>query len=85
MNKPHVSIVRKFESPDRTQWGLCDGKTIIIDIIPGIQTDGTYFWLDCFSDEIGYIRKKLGLSIFRNVDLQYPVYNCYHITIGNVK
>jgi hypothetical protein len=85
MNKPHVSIVRKFELPDRTKWGLCDGKTIIVDIIPGIQTDGIYFWLDCFSDEIGYIRKNLGLSIFRDVNVQYPIYNCYHVTIGNVK
>ena len=85
MNKPHVSIVRKFESPDKTNWGLCDGEIIVIDIIPGIKTDGIYYWLNCFSYKIGYIRRSLGLSTFRDVNTEYPIYTCYHITIGNVK
>ena len=84
MNKPHVSIIRKFEQPKRDLWGACDGKTIIVDIEPGIQTDGIYFWLDCFSDEIGYIRRSLGLSTFRERD-GFSDYNSYHITIGNTK
>jgi hypothetical protein len=84
-NKPHVSIVRKFETPDKTRWGVCDGKSIIVDVIPGVETDGTYFWLDCFSDEIGYIRRNLNLSTFRNDNSQYVIYDTYHITIGNVK
>ena len=85
MNKPHVSIIRKFECPDRTKWGLCDGKTIVVNIMPGIETDGTYYWLNCFSDEIGYIRRNLGLSTFRDVNPEYVIYSTYHITIGNVK
>lgn len=84
MNKPHISIVRKFETPDRTNWGLCDGKSIIVDVYPGIQTDGLYYWIDCFSDEVGYIRRSLGLSTFRERD-GFSDYGCYHITIGNTK
>lgn len=85
MNKPHVSIVRKFEEPNRKEWGIHDGETITVDVYPGVQTDGLYFWLDCESDEVGYLRRRLGLSTFRNVNEEYPIYNCYHITIGNTK
>jgi hypothetical protein len=85
MNKPHVSIVRKFETPDRKNWGMYDGDTILVTVYPGIRTDGTYFWLDCDSDEVGYIRRLLGLTTFRNTNPEYPIYDCYHITIGNVK
>jgi len=85
MNKPHVSIVRKFEKPDRTYWGIHNGKSIIVDVIPGIQTDGLYYWLDCFSDEVGYLRRRVGLSTFRDDNNSFAIYSCYHITIGNVK
>jgi len=84
-SKPHVSIVRVFEEPKHEEWGLHDGESIIIDVIPGIQTDGVYYWLDCFSDEVGYLRRRLGLSTFRDDDDSFVLYNCYHITIGNVK
>jgi hypothetical protein len=83
MNSAHLSIVRKFECPTRAQWGRHEGETIIIDVIPGIQTDGMYFWLDCFSDEVGYLRRMLGLKTFR--ENQWSDYNCYHITVGNLK
>lgn len=84
MNLPHVTIVREFETPDRTNWKKHDGETITVQVMYGIETDGTYFWLDCFSDEIGYLRRMLGLRTFRD-DYRYNVYNTYHITIGNVK
>ena len=85
MNKPHVSIVRKFEEPNREAWGLNDGDPIIVDVESGIQTDGLYFWLDCWSDEVGYLRRRLGLCTFRDDDDRYPRFGCYHITIGNLK
>lgn len=84
MNKPHVSIIRKFEQPDRTNWGIYDNSSIIVDILEGVQTDGLYYWLDCFSDEVGFLRRKMGLSTFREGD-GFSSYNCYHVTIGNVK
>ena len=84
MNKPHISIVRKFETPNRKMWGKHDGETIIVDVEPSVQTDGLYFWLDCWSDEVGYIRRLLELKTFREND-GYSDYGCYHITIGNVK
>ena len=84
MNKPHISIVRSFEEPNRDRWGEYEGKEILIDVFDGVQTDGLYFWLDCFSDEVGYIRRSLGLPTFREND-GWSDYNCYHITIGNVK
>jgi len=84
MNKPHVSIVRSFETPDRRRWGEFEGQEILVDVFDGVQTDGVYYWLDCFSDEVGFVRRSLGLKTFREAD-GWSDYNCYHITIGNVK
>ena len=81
--KSHVSIVRVFEKPDKSKWGLYNGSTIRVVYYPSVHTDGVYFWLDCDSDEIGFIRRSLLLSTFRNTESQYDL--CYHITIGNSK
>ena len=84
MRPAHVSIVRLFEEYNPKNWGKYDSQTIVVDYEPGVYTDGTYFWLDCWSDEIGYIRRSLGLSTFRERD-GFSNYDCYHITIGNLK
>ena len=83
MAKPHISIVRKFEEPDRTLWKKYDGLSLIIDCFPGVETDGIYYWIDCLSDEVGHVRRSLGLKTFRQDE--WSDYNTYHITIGNVK
>jgi hypothetical protein len=83
--KTHVSIIRSFERPDKSRWGDYDGLPIQITYYPIVQTDGVYFWLDCYSDEIGFIRRSLLLSTFRNTDYRYPIYDRYHITVGNTK
>ena len=84
MNKPHISIVRGFETPNMTRWGEFEGQTILVDVFDGVNSDGVYYWLDCFSDEVGFVRRSLGLKTFREND-GWNDYNCYHITIGNVK
>jgi hypothetical protein len=85
MRPAHVSIVRLFESvPNRSQWGKYDGQSIVVEYEPGVQSDGLYYWLDTWSDEIGFIRRSLGLSTFRERD-GFSDFGCYHITIGNVK
>lgn len=82
----HVSIVRLFEEvPNREDWGAYDGSAIRVTYYPSVQTDGIYYWLDVYSNEIGFIRRSLGLSTFRNTNPNYPMYSCYHLTIGNTK
>jgi hypothetical protein len=83
--KSHVSIIRVFERPEKKNWGLYDGCSICITYYPSIQTDDTYYWLDCYSDEIGFVRRSLLLSTFRDTDYRYPIYDRYHITIANTK
>ena len=84
MRPAHVSIMRLFEECNRKNWGKYGGQSIVVEYEPGIQTDGLYYWLDCWSDEVGFIRRSLGLSTFREND-GYSDYGCYHITIGNTK
>jgi hypothetical protein len=81
MNDSHVSIVRIFEKPlDKDAWGRYNKEEIEVMYDPYINFDDTYFWLDAWSDEIGYIRRSLGLPTFRD---SHPY--SYHITIGNLK
>lgn len=85
MRPAHVSIVRLFESvPNRKAWGKYEGQSIVLEYEPGIQSNGLYYWLDTWSDEVGFIRRSLGLSTFRENN-GYSSFNNYHITIGNVK
>ena len=84
MNPAHISIVRVFEEPNKDRWGEFEGQTILVDVFDGVNSDGLYYWLDCFSDEVGFVRRSLGLPTFREND-GWSDYNCYHITIGNRK
>lgn len=85
MRPAHVSIVRLFEEvPDRSQWGKYEGQSIVLEYEPGIQSNGLYYWLDTWSDEVGFIRRSLGLGTFREGN-GHSDFNCYHITIANRK
>lgn len=80
MRPAHVSIVRLFETvPNREAWGKYGGASIVVEYEPGIQSDGLYYWLDAWSDEICHIRRTLFLPDFREG------HECHHLTIGNVK
>ncbi len=77
MYPPHITILRKDIEPFTTRDDLpCSA---VIEYEPGIKTDGLYYWLDVYSEEIGDIRESLGLSRYRDG------FNCYHVTIGNNK
>lgn len=73
----HISIVRPFEWPDRP-FSQFDGDKVDIQYYLPIRRDATYFWLDCMSDDIRNIRRKLGLQDYLKND-------CFHITLGNLK
>ncbi len=77
---PHVTICRKLiESPSYNNWRYRDNEVISISYSPILQTDGTYYFFDCYSDDILDIRNKLNLPSYR------VGYNSYHVTIGNSK
>jgi hypothetical protein len=86
--KAHITIVRfEKEKPLHLDlWGKYDGKTIDFIYDPDIQTDGVYFWLNAYSEEIGHIRQELGLPKFRD-DTEFGgiLRKEYHITIANTK
>ncbi len=78
----HITVVRLGkEDFDAAQpnWGNHEGKLISFTYSPKINTDGTYYWLNCWSSDIGHIRQGLGLKFYREG------FNSFHLTIGNVK
>lgn len=74
----HITVVRVFESPNLDLWGKYEGEIIPFEYLPLIKFDGTYYYLDAYSNRVGDIREELGLPRFRMND-------SYHITIGNIK
>lgn len=84
----HITIVRtNKESPtDLKAWGKYEGLQIKFQYKSYIHFDGTYFWLNAYSEDIGAIRKELGLPIFRDDRAFGGVLRQeYHITIANTK
>lgn len=86
--RAHITVVRNYkETPTKLEfWEKYQGKTISFLYYNNIQTDGTYFWLNVQSEEIGNIREELGLPRFRD-DRKFGgfLHNEYHVTIANVK
>ena len=77
--KAHATIVRKSieQVQDWSVWNKPYEVDIEYDGL--IQYDDVYFWLNCWSKDIGDLREKFGLPRFR------AGFDRYHITIGNRK
>lgn len=87
-HKAHITIVRSGkETPINLEfWEKYQNCKIDFYYDNTIQTDGTYFWLNVQSEDIGKIRKELGLPKFRDDRIFGGVLrNEYHITIANIK
>lgn len=72
----HVTIVRSFE---RAEFKKNYTGRIDIDYDPMVYYDSPYYFLKCWSKQIGEIRKELGLPEYRKP------FDYYHITIANTK
>lgn len=83
---PHITVIRpKYEKVKNfSAWKKHEGRLIQFDYENIVRFDGTYFYLDAQSEEIGDVREELGLTRFRLTELGAER-KCYHITIGNVK
>lgn len=84
----HITIVRTHkETPTILDyWGKHEGRVICFQYASCIHFDGRYFWLNAYSEEIGEIRKELGLPKFRDDSVFGGVVRSeYHITIANIK
>jgi hypothetical protein len=82
MYKAHITVVRtdKETPPNMEAWGKYQGEEIPFSYENEIQFDGTYFYLNAYSERIKEIRLELGLPEYRFDDNKK-----YHITIANVK
>jgi hypothetical protein len=79
---PHITVVRTGKEQPITNeeaWGKYEGEVIHFTYDSNIQFDGTYYYLNVFSDRIGDIREELGLPRYRDGQ------DKYHIALGNVK
>lgn len=72
----HVTIVRSFEKA-LIKKQYCG--TIDIQYDPMVYYDSPYYFLKCWSDEIGQLRNEVGLPKYRKP------FDYYHITIANTK
>src|SRR6516162_327375 len=86
MYKAHITIVRtgKETPTNMDAWGKHEGEIVPFRYDTQIRTDGTYWYLNAYSERIGEIREELGLPRFRFGDLGADRQS-YHITIANNK
>ena len=83
----HITIIRKWEfdyleysDSEAEEKGQNIHNCPLFFLYQGlIYFDKPYFYLKCWSWQIGQIRKSFGLKEFRDG------FDCYHITVGNVK
>lgn len=69
-----------LETPKNLErWNVYAGERVPFIYGNEIKSDGTYYWIDAYSERIEDIREELGLHIFR------VGYRRYHITLGNTK
>lgn len=79
-NKAHITVVRLGkEFPSREFWGYRKGDILSFSYNPYIHYEHPYFFIKAYSDEIGKVREKLGLSFYRKP------WAYFHISIGNKK
>lgn len=70
----HVSIVRGEKIPNVDAWGFAANKTINFEYEPGVSSNGEYYWLKVYCDELAAIRELFGLP-------REPRFG-FHLTIG---
>lgn len=71
----HITIIGKWE---KYHTRLYSGEKISFTYSPFVHESETYYYLNCWSEEIKKIRKVNELCSYR-------LNNCYHITLGNKK
>lgn len=82
----HISVVRHEIPLILENWGKYQDKEIEFFYDNQIKFGKIYFWLNCFSKELEYIRKELGLPVSSEYTRPPDTYEkVFHMTIGNVK
>jgi hypothetical protein len=79
MFPPHISVVRRETPLNLEAWGAHEGRKVIVHYDPYVHEDATYYWVECFSEELEDIREELGLPRHRGN------FSNFHMTLGNKK
>ena len=78
MYRGHITVIRTgFETwPKSIDY---TGRTIFFYYENVVRFTEPYFYLNVYSDDIGNLRRSLGLTYNR------WTFTCFHITVGNIK
>lgn len=80
MYNGHITVVRTgIETWPKSLTSIFDGREVEFVYEPVVRYSQPYYFLNCYSDDIGRIRQSLGLTYYRGS------FDCYHITIANTK
>ena len=81
----HITVSRKETPTKLKNWAKYEDKEIAFTYSPDIQTDGIYYWLNVYSEELEDIRLELGLHRRSRLSKPPNGEKSFHITIGNTK
>lgn len=82
---PHVTVVRNEVPGNMKKWGLYEGLEVELEYDSLVWYDGTYWWLDCYSEFLENVRMELGLPMYSKYSCPPSGKFCFHMTIGNSK
>lgn len=71
----HITVIRNEEPSDKSLWEKYSGKAVKYEYHHEPLTDGNYWWLNVFCEELLQIRVELGLPR----EPQFPL----HLSIGH--
>ncbi len=77
--KEHINVIRDEEPPDaaKTFWERHSGEIINFEIIPGVQNNGEYYWVNIISPRLIEVRVELGLPPLPRYD--------FHLSVGHLE
>ena len=77
--KEHITVIRDEEPPEERKglWERHSCEIIKFQIVPGVQNNGEYYWVNVIAPRLVEIRQELGLT-------PLPVYD-FHLSVGHTK
>ena len=81
---PHITVVRR-ETPLTDSWGLSHGMEVSFEYDSFIHRGHSYWWLNCYSEELNRLRVELGLPHSCSLTRPPDGTECFHSTLGNEK
>lgn len=82
---PHITVVRNEPPVILSNWEKYPNRTVRFHYSDYLHYDNTYWWINCWSEDLVAIRLELGLPPSHHHTRPSTDEECFHSTVGNSK